>query len=85
MYGIQFSFSFQVSTDELVKEVESSIAEFRKQQQVYDEECVKEQRCRAVGRSAMLLSLLSHKACSSLLLKWYHFPFHLHIPSFTRF
>ncbi|CAO2835863.1 unnamed protein product [Amaranthus hypochondriacus] len=35
--------NLQVSTDEVVKEVESSIAEFRKHQQEYDEERIKEQ------------------------------------------
>ena len=33
----------QVSTDEVVKEVENSIAEFKKHQQEYDEERIKEQ------------------------------------------
>ena len=33
----------QFSTDELVKEVENSIAEFKRQKQEYDEERVKEQ------------------------------------------
>ena len=33
----------QFSTDELVKEVENSIAEFKRQKQEYDEERVREQ------------------------------------------
>lgn len=35
----------QFSTEDLVKEVESSIAEFKRQNQEYDEERVKEQVC----------------------------------------
>ena len=37
------SFLLQFSTDDLVKEVENSIAEFKRQKQEYDEDRIKEQ------------------------------------------
>ena len=40
---ISLSLVLQFSTDELVKEVENSIAEFKRQKQEYDEERVREQ------------------------------------------
>lgn len=40
---LKHAFMLQFSTEELVKDVENSIAEFKKHTQEYDEERVKEQ------------------------------------------
>lgn len=44
---------FQLDTEDIVKEVENSIAEFKRQNQEYDEERVKDQVC------TLLLNLLT--------------------------
>lgn len=44
-YKFDTCFVLQFSTDELVEEVENSIAEFKKHNQEYDEERIKEQVC----------------------------------------
>jgi hypothetical protein len=41
----KFENMLQFSTDELVKEVENSITEFKRQRQEYDEERIREQVC----------------------------------------
>lgn len=42
-FGLLGYYVLQFSTEDLVKEVENSIAEFKRQKQEYDEERVKEQ------------------------------------------
>lgn len=48
----------QFSTDDLVKEVENSIAEFKRQKQEYDEERVREQVCTPSYQRSGVLSLI---------------------------
>lgn len=61
----EFAHCVQFSTEELVKEVKNSIAEFDKHKQEYDEERVKEQ---VIDDSLLVLDHYSWSFCFVLLI-----------------